>query len=455
MKRALSEVVRKSKRVKLQKAEVSLVLPERLMGIEIEAEVTSNTSLPRDVAGWQRASDGSLRDGLEYKLAQPLAGDMLAGAIEAMFASAKFERRHTSSCHIHIDILEEEVTEDVLQAMFLLMFMTEEVAYQVGDPGRKWCSFTNQLTYLNVEQIAALVMGQEEFNQKYNAKLGYRNGSDHFSERLQGGSRYIGLNVQAMWKYGSIEFRYFPTPETKEELYNWVNLVQSYMKAAQEVGGREGIESVMSNRSSYEAFISSYFSPWVREFSTHADYDVAKQKLLYALTIADSAVVQDVAVPSVYNVHTRFKRGKANKAEVSEEAMPEEVVVPTPAHQEFTDLGTDGAPPTTEAEARRNAVRRYERWLAGFRAAGGSSPSVDHASEVYNTLVREELQAYRRQLASIASSQMEAAARERQGDRIVNRPAFRFTFSGPAMTWTDAPEDWENTPTVTSSSGRG
>lgn len=324
MKRSLASVVGKSNRLKLDKMEVVLPLPERLMGIEIEVErVPEAIIVTRPCpAGWAVVSDGSLRDGVEYKLSAPLAGASLAGAIESMFQNNKFFRRHTSSCHIHVDILEEEVTEETLQSLFLLAFMTEEVLYQVGDSGRKWCGFTNTLTSLADSQVAALTLGQEEYNKRYAVYSHNRRDYDYFTDHLQSGSRYIGLNVQAMYKYGSIEFRYFPTPESKDELYNWVRIVQSYMKAAQSLDGLEAVKAMMGTEESYKSFIEEFFSEWKHMFFNHADYNSSKTKLTYALTLADSTFVLAPAdVQPTYNVHKRFKRSKSDDAqEVEREA---------------------------------------------------------------------------------------------------------------------------------------
>lgn len=345
MKRSLASVVGKSNRLKLDKMEVTLPLPERLMGIEIEVErvpeaVINTRPCP---AGWSVVSDGSLRDGVEYKLASPLAGPSLAGAIEAMYQHNKFFRRHTSSCHIHVDILEEEVTEETLQSLFLLAFMTEEVLYQVGDSGRKWCGFTNTLTSLNDSQVAALVLGQEEYNNRYKVYAGNHREYDYFSEHLQGGSRYIGLNVQAMYKYGSIEFRYFPTPESKDELYNWVRIVQSYMKAAQSLDGLEAVKAMMETEDSYKSFISEFFSEWKQMFFNHADYSSSKTKLTYALTLADSAFVMapDYVQPT-YNVHKRFKRSKADT--IQEDEREEEVMATSPPTDDPVPVPTSSLP---------------------------------------------------------------------------------------------------------------
>lgn len=253
MGKSLAETVGRQVRRRITDAEVDLPLPERLMGIEIEAERRWSPTLHTSTLpiGWTVVGDGSLRDGVEYKLTEPLAGGKLAGAIESMFAMNEFGRSYTSSCHIHIDILEEEVTPETLQSLFLLLFMTEEVMYQVGDPGRKYCGFTHPLTYLSSQQIAALTLGPEAFRAEREAVMPMYSDLDepdrHFNSVLRNGSRYVGFNVQAMYKYGSIEFRYFPTPISKDELYSWIRLCQSYMKAAMALNGLTGVKEMMAS----------------------------------------------------------------------------------------------------------------------------------------------------------------------------------------------------------------
>src|SRR5690606_18194244 len=38
------------------------------------------------------------------------------------------------------------------------------------------------------------------------------------------GDRYYGFNLTSIGKYGTIEFRYFPTPANKSQLWSWIDL---------------------------------------------------------------------------------------------------------------------------------------------------------------------------------------------------------------------------------------
>lgn len=333
MKRSLAEAINRTVRTKVPLYKLELPMPERLMGIEIEVENYTDNIFDCNVPGWESIHDGSLRNGIEFKLSKPMCGEELGGAIKAMFDKNSMVRRHTSSTHIHADMLEGTVTEDSLQALFLLVFITEEILYEVGDPGRKWCGFTNPLTHLNERNIAALVLGKDKYNELYDTHFnsGYngrqaassRRAYDYFSDVLTSGSRYVGLNVQALFKYGSVEFRYFPTPLNKEELINWVRLVQSYLKAAQELDGKEALERMMQSENSYNEFISTYFYDWKELFMKYAPYGHANTKLKYALTLAESAFAVQVDVPTAHKVANRFKRKKReDEVEQEEEAVP-------------------------------------------------------------------------------------------------------------------------------------
>lgn len=390
MKKSLAESLNRSPRAKVSEIEVDLPLPDRLIGIEIEAERTNNSVFnTRPPTGWTSVGDGSLRDGVEFKLVNPLSGMALAGAIRSFFSEFTLERRHTSSTHIHVDMLEEEVSMDTLQTLFLLAFMTEEVLYQIGDAGRKSCGFTNPLTYLTDLQIAALTLGQEEYNSKYHEVVSVHAGGralsefDFFSDVMSNANRYVGLNVQSLWRYGSVEFRYFPTPENEEQLLNWIRLVQSYVKAAQTVDSKIALEAIMQNESLYREFIDTFFYPWKELFYSHAEYGHAKTKLNYALTLAESSFVVEADIPSVSNVVQRFKRRKTQTSTENENVEPEE-----PAPQEDLPEAPETPliegyefPPYYPQVSRIDLLYRQELWWLGDAVRSADTPHTDSSTQ--------------------------------------------------------------------------
>lgn len=257
-------------------AEMNFILPDQLMGVEIEVERSpSGTVLPHDTPyGWTAKSDGSLRNGVEYVLASPLKGKLLADAISAMYENGTtFVRQPTSSTHIHLDMTEEDTEESTLQVIFLLAYILEDGIFGMADPAREYCGFTNKLSTAP-DKLLRAILG-DEFKTGTRLDLG------------KAGSRYYGLNVQALSKYGSLEFRYFPTAATKDELVGWINLVQSFKKAGIELKSIDAVADFFTSSSSYQQFLQQYFPQWSDTFLKFVPFKQARELLHVAMGRGD------------------------------------------------------------------------------------------------------------------------------------------------------------------------
>lgn len=272
----LARVIGKTTRRRLTIGkEVEWPLPDQLVGIEIEVERTAGAFLPDEVLGWRKTSDGSLRNGVEYVLSQPLAQKELAASIHYMFESARFIRMPTSSTHIHVDMLEEDTPATAMQSIFLLSYMMEDGIFGLADPGREYCGFTNKLTLLPSHTLKYILSPTFEED-------GY------IFENINGAGRYYGLNLLALNKYGSLEFRYFPTATSADELIDWVKLVQSFKKAAVQLENIAGVQNMMRNEESYQGFINEHFNTWAARMLELVPYKAAKHRLIEALALAVS-----------------------------------------------------------------------------------------------------------------------------------------------------------------------
>lgn len=277
MGNSAAEMFGRSPRVKAKAngpAAHQFVLPEQLMGIEIEAEATDNAYLPSSsevTSLWEVKSDASLMHGQEYVLRSPLAGDLLSQAISSFFRRAEMVRMATSSTHIHLDMEEEHTSPATVQLVFALVYTLENVLWHVGDVSRQWCGFTHPLRLISPVIVESL------FSE------GFRIRNNDLITSIRHSSRYFGLNVQALTKYGSLEFRYFPTATSAEELAGWVNLVQSFKNAALSLGTMRALASVMATEAGYNQMITSYFAPWERIIRQHVPYEQAS-KLFDELT---------------------------------------------------------------------------------------------------------------------------------------------------------------------------
>lgn len=303
MKNVASVLGRKSRYV-VSPLKIDWPLPDQLMGIEIEVENIPGTKFP-ELSGdpsWSSKRDGSLRGGNEYVLSQPLSGDLLSKAINSFFsAEHKLHRSATGSTHIHVDMLEENTPVTAIQLMALLFFMLEPAIFGMYAPEREWCGFTNKLSSAPERLLGSIL------------NVNLENG---LPSVLDDGSvgRYYGLNMQALFKFGSVELRYFPTATTKDELIEWLMLAQQFKKAAVNLGATESLRNIMDDERTYKQFINEYFGQWEQQILEHVPYYHALQAFNKAQAIAESYQYYNQQPPATpVNPEVLFSKGKFSK----------------------------------------------------------------------------------------------------------------------------------------------
>lgn len=257
--------------------EVQLPLMDQLVGLELEVDrdagQAEGTVFPTNYRPqWDQKRDGSLANGYEYVLATPLAGQDLADAVHQLFSGgAQIFRTYTGSTHIHLNMLDGTTIEN-LQALALLTYAVEGLLYYVGDNSRQWCGFANRMTgapHAVLENILGPTVDRQGLRRA-----------------LNNAGRYYGLNLAALDKYGTVEFRYFPTATSPEEMLSWVKLVQQIKKAACDFGNVANVLEVLSDKSKYAEFVQTYLPEYVEEVEASCPF--AKVKILAnkALVIA-------------------------------------------------------------------------------------------------------------------------------------------------------------------------
>lgn len=277
--KSVANVFGRQHRRQFSKVEREWVLNTCLMGVEIEVELGDNVSAPTQAMPmWSRKNDGSLRNGYEYVMTEPRCGNDLATAINIIFEQSKFQRSMTGSTHIHMDMMEEEVTPAIIQTMVFMIFVLEPAIFAIADPGREWCGYTNKLSSAPPVLISAIM------------NLGDGNLDDLVAlcRGDFGVGRYYGLNLMALNKFGSLEFRYFPTATSEQELADWINLVQSFKLAALSVGSVPELVSILTNHNKYTDFITNFFSQWADVFLKEVPEIAALQATHKALAIAST-----------------------------------------------------------------------------------------------------------------------------------------------------------------------
>lgn len=202
-------------------------IPDQFVGIEIELEGQSSREVRahRDNGRpfWAEHEDGSLRGGIEYVLAQPTMGNTLKEAIQYFFRNFKtFSESPRTSIHVHLNMLQESETLEGLKNMVVLYYMFENAFFVIADENRKWNGYCNPFED-NPPEILTTLLGVQDVESVRNALI------------LSAGrntNRYYGLNINALQKYGTLEFRHLPLLREEERLFSWIKLLMELKRAA-------------------------------------------------------------------------------------------------------------------------------------------------------------------------------------------------------------------------------
>lgn len=294
-------------------------LPEQYVGVELEVDRDSTTAdstvFPDDrILGftWQRKSDGSLASGYEYVLRSPLAGKQLADAVFKLFSGGtRVHRTYTGSTHIHLDMT-DGVPVEALRVLLLMTYAFEPYMYAVGDITRQWCGYANRLVAAPSDVLEA-ILGSDDLR--------------NFNRAVENAGRYYGLNLCALSKYGSVEFRYFPTAESPEELLSWINLCQKFKKAAVAIGTVDKLLEMMKSKEGYNELLDTYFDSDADGMRKECPYSRVRSLMQKALIIAQSTGRE----PSSYRMPLIGSRFRNILTKYGYRAPPESVQTATDA----------------------------------------------------------------------------------------------------------------------------
>lgn len=187
-------------RVKAKKGEV---------GIEIEME---GVNLASNVKGWLNEADGSLRgEAMEYILSAPVPRDKVKTALKALQDNlrdngAKLEPSDRCGVHIHINCQDMTIQQAINFAVMWLIFEDVLVKYCGEDrEGNLFCERAKDAEFL----IQMLINAQVYQSLNY------------FDQHL----RYSAINMTAIPKFGSIEFRTLRSPKNFATIADWADIL--------------------------------------------------------------------------------------------------------------------------------------------------------------------------------------------------------------------------------------
>lgn len=204
--------------------------PKQYIGVELECENAAAMAklMHADSVHWSVVEDHSLRNqGWEFVLRQPLRGKQLAGAIQEFFDTAKnykLEYNERTSCHLHFDC--RDLTHKQFSALLIIYQAVEPAFWNIVSKSRRWSGYC--LPMLESQGAAVEAIFKDRPN------------NNVIKGAITKVSRYSALNIQAISKHGSIEYRHFHNPATPDQLVNWINLTVAIKQAAMVLTDQSG-----------------------------------------------------------------------------------------------------------------------------------------------------------------------------------------------------------------------
>lgn len=186
-------------------------------GIEIEVE---GNNLPDSAPGFQKEHDGSLRgESAEFVFRGPVDKKATIKRIRGLYSKYKqvgttLNNSYRCSVHVHINVQQFTMTQ--VANMFTIYALFEE--YLV-----KYCGEHRE------GNLFCLRVSDAEYTcQAFLRALETQSYGDLRSDRL----RYSAINLAALGKYGSLEFRAMRGSNDVQDIINWVELLDCVRTAA-------------------------------------------------------------------------------------------------------------------------------------------------------------------------------------------------------------------------------
>ena len=209
----------------------ALILPRTRIGVEIEFE-RWNRVPPKPAGMWVHHPDEhSVRNnGTEFvTVGKGLQGQRVIDALDGFCESARennWDEGHPrAAIHVHMDVSDLDLNSGDLRRLMGIYFLVEHVFFHYAGEWRRHCGFC--VAYedgINEDDIVAeLVTGTKASEPENLLYL-----SNHCS-------RYQAVNLNAISKFGTLEFRHLPTTFDKERIVKWINMVMAVKRAALEM----------------------------------------------------------------------------------------------------------------------------------------------------------------------------------------------------------------------------
>ena len=232
-KTALNKMINRSA-FPSHKADDFWPIPDQIVGLEIELEGQPSRDYSKHVNNgspyWTTHQDNSLRNGIEYVLSEPLMGSELRKAISYFFSTFKtYSTGPRTSIHVHLNMRQDNESLEGLKNMVILYAAYEEAFFRIADFNRKWCAYCNPFEDNPPQILIDVLRADNTSNLHHSLEISAGRGTN----------RYYGLNLNALERFGTLEFRHFPLVHEEERLVDWVSLLMELKQAANTLADRD------------------------------------------------------------------------------------------------------------------------------------------------------------------------------------------------------------------------
>jgi hypothetical protein len=218
------------------------------VGIEIECEVRKQLTKSWDSRFWTLHSDGSLRNiGYEFVLSRPIKTREIDPALNdwlnnVQYHQLKFVDSKRASVHVHCNVQDYTILEvfNVLASYWLVEPLLLEIAGNERK-GNLFCLGINSADTVHSQLITNLKKGQ--FFQNFS--------KDSF--------RYASINLEALYKFGSLEFRIMRGTQDTQLIAKWAKELRSLVDNAKKFKSPHEIIHLVSE-GKHKRFLRSLFS---------------------------------------------------------------------------------------------------------------------------------------------------------------------------------------------------
>lgn len=224
----LGKLLDKSPDKVLQKPSDELVLPECLVGLELELEncpLSKLTDSQFDTLYqfWTTHNEDSLRgpDCVELVYARPLAGQNIVESlvtVEKLFKEADIqpELSFRTSVHLHLDV--RDITYSQFFNLIAVYVIFEEALFRFAGEDRKKTAYCVPMSSVLSDVNRLRNLHEGEF---------YRQVIENFRHK-----KYGAVNLWAMQKFGSLEFRHMEGCVDRKRILTWINIIMCLKKYA-------------------------------------------------------------------------------------------------------------------------------------------------------------------------------------------------------------------------------